>query len=131
MTTYRRYMWHCDPDKTDRALLLLRRVVEEMPQFFRDLEVTGQAFGLSELSITICDRDIWWVGRRARLLTEDLWKLAGVQLANEHKVKLPPHNHPNRAARWKGKIDGPDADRSDHSLPVHVDHSSEPGPEGS
>lgn len=85
---------------------LLRRMIEELPQFFSNLEDSGAALGLGEISVTISDRDLWWVGRRARLLTQDMNKLAGVWLVNEQRTKLPAHNHPNRAARWKGKVDG-------------------------
>ena len=103
MWIHRRYTWHCDPAAVADVAALLRLRATERPQNFSDVSEGGTALGLGEVSLVVSDRDQWWIRRRVRLLTEDLKILTGTVLTNEVSVKLPPHNHPNRAARWRKK----------------------------
>jgi hypothetical protein len=98
--THRRFTWHVAEPDQDRLLVLADQVrdtlaaaVADTPQFFSDPWVGGAAVGVLQFRVTIHDRDQWWVGRRARLLVEQLRQRTDVQLdmVTEEQVKLPPH----------------------------------------
>ncbi len=69
--------------------------MSETPQFFRNGWIGGGALGIMEFGVTISDRDRWWVGRRARLLSEQLRKETDlpVTLMHEEPEKLPAHRN--------------------------------------
>lgn len=99
MWTHRRFVWHvtgAEPELYEQVRAVLQAAMDATPQFFRDAHINGDALGIMEFGITISDRDRWWVGRRARLLSEQLRKGTSlpVTLIHDEPQKLPPH--PNR-----------------------------------
>jgi hypothetical protein len=105
--THRRYMWRWTPPTPadaevfgDQARAVLQVALDEFPVNYSAAVVRGMAFGVLEFAIVISDRDQWWVGRRARLLVEELAKGTEIplELVSVDKVKLEPHMH--RGRRW-------------------------------
>lgn len=103
MWCHRRFTWRYTCNTSDQVTLLASQVQEVLqealdatPQFYRDAEITGMAFGILEFGVIISDRDQWWVGRRARFLVDEFRKHTKLPLeqVSEERVKLPPH--PNR-----------------------------------
>lgn len=113
MWTHRRFTWRYTPHtKTDLTPLVAQvcamvgALVQATPQFYRDAKIGGMAFGVLEFSVTISDRDQWWVGRRARLLVDKIRTETSIplDLVIEVSEKLPVHMnrgkwHLRRAAR--------------------------------
>jgi hypothetical protein len=115
--THRQFVWHVvEPDQVKMAHLtgqvhdVLQTVMDDTPQFFRNAWVGGGALGILEFGVTVSDRDRWWVGRRARMLSEQLRKHTDlpVTLVAEEPVKLPPH--PNRGKYRLRRLRRKDAD---------------------
>lgn len=100
MWTHRRFTWQVTESAPGAAqswggqvVPVLARLMDELPQFYRDAQVSGFALGRFNFSVTISDRDQWWVARRARFLIDELRKETDLplELLAEEKVKLPPH----------------------------------------
>lgn len=101
MWTHRRFTWRyraADPAAldqfVDQATAVLARLCEQLPQFYRDpADPSGMAFGILEFSVTISDRDRWWVARRARFLVDELRRDSDLPLGlmSEESRKLPVH----------------------------------------
>lgn len=83
----------------------LQAAMDETPQFFHNAWIGGRALGLLEFGLTISDRDRWWVGRRARLLCEQLRKETDlpVTLVSEEPEKLAPHRNRGKYRLRRGK----------------------------
>lgn len=99
MWTHRKFTWHvpgAGPQLHEQVRAVLQAAMDQTPQFFRNAWIGGGALGVLEFGVTVSDRDRWWVGRRVRLLSEQLRKATDlpVTLAHEEPEKLPPH--PNR-----------------------------------
>jgi hypothetical protein len=99
MWTHRRFTWHvpnASLELYDQVDAILQAAMDETPQFFHSAWIGGSALGVMEFGLTISDRDRWWVGRRARQLSERLRQGTNlpVTLVHEEPEKLPPH--PNR-----------------------------------
>lgn len=102
MWTHRIFTWHLaepDPQKmtdlTGQVRNTLQEAMNTTPQFFRNAWIGGGSLGVLEFGVTISDRDRWWVGRRARLLCDQLRKHTDlpVTLVHEEPEKLPAHRN--------------------------------------
>jgi hypothetical protein len=98
--THRRFTWRYVPAKPADLVPLVRevaqvlgRICQETPQFYRDARIGGMSFGILEFSVTISDRDRWWVGRRARFLVDAIRRETSLplDLVSEEQAKLPVH----------------------------------------
>lgn len=103
MWTHRRVTWHLTEVATDQAKDLADQVTQVMkdqmvktPQFFHQGWMNGSALGMLEFGLVISDRDQWWVGRRARMLTDELRKHTDLPLALVSMQMVKPPPHPNR-----------------------------------
>lgn len=103
MWTHRRFTWQITTTNHDQLTIwanqvrpVLKRLVTETPQFYRNAWLSGMNLGTLNFQVTISDRDQWWVARRARFLVDELRKGTDLplHLLVEDKAKLPPH--PNR-----------------------------------
>lgn len=116
MAASRRYSWRWQPteypcahlDATAlKAEVFLAGLCEKEPQFYSDWNTNGTAFGFLEIHLTVHAKDRWKIPWRVRrkLLPAMLvaMNLRAVELEQVEAVKLPPHRHPNRAARWHGR----------------------------
>lgn len=116
MAASRRYgwLWHpfdmgnVDLDAVaEKAFVFLTERCDEEPQFYSDPEISGTAFGFLVIHLTIHAKDQWRVPWRVRhKLLPALRVATGIPVAEldvVEEVRPFPHNHPNRAARWRGK----------------------------
>jgi hypothetical protein len=112
----RRYGWFWGPSPLTRPDLdgtqkrtdeFLAELCEKEPQFYSDPETSGTAFGFLVIHLTVHAKDQWRVPWRVRRkLLPALRVATGIPLDEldvVEEVRPVPHNHPNRAARWKKK----------------------------
>jgi hypothetical protein len=110
----RRYTWLWQPlaipcphldDTALRAQVFLEGHCTDWPQFYEDPDVGGTAFGFVEIHLTVHAKDQWKLPWRIRMrLLPALAAAMNIrvqELELRQTVKLPPHRHPNRAARWR------------------------------
>ena len=116
MPTSRRYTWlyRVDDHPTvrdpvelgEQALKFLTESCLLTPQFYSDPEIKGGAFGLVQISLTVTSDHQWRIRWRLRHKLLPALALAigvyPIHLMQVEESKLPPHRHPNRAARWRG-----------------------------
>jgi hypothetical protein len=112
----RRYTWLWQPsaipcpylDETAfKAEMFLAERCHTEPQFYSDWEVGGTAFGFVEIHLTVHAKDQWKLPWRIRMrllpAMAAAMNLRPQELEQTAAVKFPPHRHPNRASRWRGK----------------------------
>jgi hypothetical protein len=117
----RRYTWRWQPptypcDRLDevagRAQAELDVQCLQAPQYYSDPSVTGTPFGFVEITLTVSAKGHWKIPWRIRQhLLPQLRVSAGLKAGELEEVgweRLPPHRHPHRAARWRGKTEAPD-----------------------
>lgn len=100
MWTHRRFTWRYTPKDPADLVALVREVAQvlgrkcqETPQFYHDALIGGMSFGILQFSVTISDRDQWWVVRRARFLVDAIRRdtRLPLDLVSEEQAKLPVH----------------------------------------
>ena len=116
MAAHRRYTWEHRPADpldaealTDQVARTLRDACKSRPQFFSGASVTGSRFGILQFSVTISSKDQWRVRWRARRILAEIQLATSVPLRLVSEVSVlrrEPHQHPNRAMRWRRKVDG-------------------------
>lgn len=118
MAASRRYAWLWQPttlpcpgilldDMATRVETFLAERCEKEPQFYSDPDIGGTAFGFVEIHLTVHAKDQWKIPWRVRRrLLPGLLLAMGIRAAELdviEAVRPTPHQHPNRAARWRGK----------------------------
>lgn len=116
MAARRHYIWRYRPNvepypyelqkqDADRAREFLLERCDEEPQFYADPLVEASVYGWVEIHLTVSAKDRWKVPWRVRRhLVPALLRAMRAHrdgLVEVNAVKLPPHQHPNRAARWR------------------------------
>lgn len=104
MATTRQVVWTANTTADPRiAARVLGRLCVDWPTLYRDPAVGGNALGVLQIQVKITDHDRWMVGRRIRDLRTDLEHHLGVPLPAVTVSELPPHRHPNRGVRTRGR----------------------------
>lgn len=114
MPTSRRFAWTYAPPDGAQAPLLCAQArgvagvfCTDWSQWYSGSWVSGEAFGIVNVGITVTSRDQWWVQKRVRKFLSALARHTDIPVLEftEVKEKLPPHPNRGKAFR-KEKVSG-------------------------